>query len=48
MEDSKESDSFQHLLNSRTQEYVEEILAPHFGGMMAFVKECEVSRLLFV
>nr|CAB3267647.1 vacuolar protein sorting-associated protein 52 homolog [Phallusia mammillata] len=40
-EESKESDSFQQLLNSRTQEYVEEILAPHFGGMMAFVKECE-------
>nr|XP_002124423.1 vacuolar protein sorting-associated protein 52 homolog [Ciona intestinalis] len=41
-EDSKESESFQQLLNSRTQEYVEEILAPHFGGMMAFVKDCEV------
>uniref|UniRef100_H2Z2W4 Vacuolar protein sorting-associated protein 52 homolog n=1 Tax=Ciona savignyi TaxID=51511 RepID=H2Z2W4_CIOSA len=41
-EESKESDSFQQLLGSRTQEYVEEILAPHFGGMMAFVKDCEV------
>ncbi|XP_076824718.1 vacuolar protein sorting-associated protein 52 homolog isoform X1 [Clavelina lepadiformis] len=41
VDDSKESESFQQLLNSRTQEYVEEILAPHFGGMMAFVKECE-------
>ena len=45
MDDSKESESFQQLLNSRTQEYVEEILAPHFGGMMAFVKECEVLNV---
>ncbi|XP_075909311.1 vacuolar protein sorting-associated protein 52 homolog [Petromyzon marinus] len=40
-EDSKEVESFQQLLNARTQEFVEEILAPPFGGMIAFVKEAE-------
>ncbi|XP_013412635.1 vacuolar protein sorting-associated protein 52 homolog isoform X2 [Lingula anatina] len=42
-EDSKESESFKELLAARTQEFVEEILAPHFGGLMSFVKECEVQ-----
>ena len=27
-------------------EYVEEILSPHFGGMMTFVRDCEVSTTL--
>lgn len=40
-EDSRESESFKDLLNARIQEYVEEILAPHFGGMITFGKECE-------
>ncbi|XP_067131774.1 vacuolar protein sorting-associated protein 52 homolog [Centruroides vittatus] len=40
-DDSKESESFKELLNARTQEYVEEVLSPHFGGMISFVKECE-------
>eukprot|EP00058_Branchiostoma_floridae_P023157 XP_002608647.1 hypothetical protein BRAFLDRAFT_97676 [Branchiostoma floridae] len=40
-EESKETESFQQLLQARTQEFVEEILAPHFGGMIAFVKETE-------
>ncbi|XP_040180900.1 vacuolar protein sorting-associated protein 52 homolog [Rana temporaria] len=39
--DSKEVESFQQLLNARTQEFIEEILAPSFGGMTAFVKESE-------
>ncbi|KAG0431948.1 hypothetical protein HPB47_021262 [Ixodes persulcatus] len=43
-EDSKETESFKELLNARTQEYVEEILAPHFGGMISFVKECELLQ----
>ncbi|XP_064650085.1 vacuolar protein sorting-associated protein 52 homolog isoform X2 [Lineus longissimus] len=42
-DDSKESESFKELLAARTQEFVEEILAPHFGGMIAFVKDCEVQ-----
>ncbi|XP_036362819.1 vacuolar protein sorting-associated protein 52 homolog [Octopus sinensis] len=41
-EDSKECESFQELLSARTQEFIEEVLAPHFGGMVSFVKECEV------
>lgn len=40
-EDSRESESFKDLLNARILEYVEEVLSPHFGGMMAFVKDCE-------
>jgi len=40
-EDCRESESFKDLLNARILEYVEEVLSPHFGGMMAFVKDCE-------
>ncbi|XP_057289466.1 vacuolar protein sorting-associated protein 52 homolog [Hydractinia symbiolongicarpus] len=40
-DDSKESDSFQQTKNTKTQEYVEEVLTPYFGGMMSFVKETE-------
>jgi len=40
-ENSSESESFQQLLNKRTMEYVEEILSPHFGGLIAFVRDCE-------
>ena len=42
-DDSKEAESFKELLSARTQEFIEEILSPHFGGMMAFVKECETA-----
>ncbi|XP_046675531.1 vacuolar protein sorting-associated protein 52 homolog [Homalodisca vitripennis] len=38
---SKEMDSFREQLNSRSTEYVEEILSPYFGGVMQFVKEGE-------
>ncbi|KAK7792075.1 hypothetical protein R5R35_003549 [Gryllus longicercus] len=38
---SKEADSFRDQLNSCSNEYVEEILSPHFGGIMQFVKEGE-------
>ncbi|XP_068071369.1 vacuolar protein sorting-associated protein 52 homolog isoform X2 [Danio rerio] len=40
-DDSKEVESFQQLLLARTQEFIEEILSPPFGGMIAFVKESE-------
>ncbi|XP_070403735.1 vacuolar protein sorting-associated protein 52 homolog [Nothobranchius furzeri] len=40
-DDSKEVESFQQLLLARTQEFIEEILSPPFGGMIAFVKEAE-------
>eukprot|EP01136_Pigoraptor_vietnamica_P026922 Opistho-1_new@82540 len=39
--DAKETEMFQAVLNARTQEYVEEELAPYFGGMIGFVKEWE-------
>lgn len=41
-DDSKESESFKELLSARTHEYIEEILSPHIGGMISFVKECEI------
>ncbi|XP_016389122.1 vacuolar protein sorting-associated protein 52 homolog isoform X2 [Sinocyclocheilus rhinocerous] len=40
-DDSKEVEGFQQLLLARTQEFIEEILTPPFGGMIAFVKESE-------
>ena len=40
-DDSKESESLKQLLTARMQEFIEEMLIPHFGGMMAFVKDCE-------
>ncbi|CAB3981273.1 Hypothetical predicted protein [Paramuricea clavata] len=40
-EDSQETESFQQLLSARIQEFVEEILSPGFGGMIAFVKDVE-------
>lgn len=43
-DDSKESESFKELLAARTQEFIEEILTPHFGGMMTFVKEAELLQ----
>ncbi|XP_017880298.1 vacuolar protein sorting-associated protein 52 homolog [Ceratina calcarata] len=41
-DNSKEAESFRDQLNARSSEYVEEILSPHFGGMIQFVKESEV------
>ncbi|XP_063234732.1 vacuolar protein sorting-associated protein 52 homolog isoform X2 [Bacillus rossius redtenbacheri] len=38
---SKEVENFRERLNTRSAEYVEEILSPHFGGIIQFVKECE-------
>lgn len=40
-DNSKEAESFREQLNTRSAEYVEEILSPHFGGIMQFVKEGE-------
>nr|XP_061808485.1 vacuolar protein sorting-associated protein 52 homolog isoform X2 [Nerophis lumbriciformis] len=40
-DDSKEVEGFQQLLLARTQEFIEELLASPFGGMIAFVKEAE-------
>ncbi|XP_012256870.2 vacuolar protein sorting-associated protein 52 homolog [Athalia rosae] len=40
-DNSKEADSFREQLNARSSEYVEEILSPHFGGIIQLVKETE-------
>lgn len=40
-DNSKEAEAFREQLTNRSSEYVEEILAPHFGGMIQFIKECE-------
>jgi len=42
-DDSKESECLKELLSARTQEYIEEVLQPHFGGLITFVKDCEVA-----
>ncbi len=39
---SKEVDTFRSLLDARSVEYVEEILSPHFGGIIQYVKEGEL------
>lgn len=38
---SKEAESFKEQLTNRSNEYVEEILSPHFGGVIQFVREGE-------
>ncbi|XP_032530010.1 vacuolar protein sorting-associated protein 52 homolog [Danaus plexippus] len=40
-DNTKEAESFKEQLQARSSEYVEEILSPHFGGLMQFVKEGE-------
>ncbi|KAG7273066.1 hypothetical protein CRUP_010038, partial [Coryphaenoides rupestris] len=40
-DDSKEVEGFQQLLLARTQEFIEELLASPFGGLISFVKEAE-------
>ncbi|XP_065203374.1 vacuolar protein sorting-associated protein 52 homolog [Planococcus citri] len=38
---SKEVDTFRSLVDARSIEYVEEILSPHFGGIIQYVREGE-------
>lgn len=38
----KEVDTFRTLLDAKSVEYVEEILSPHFGGIIQYVKEGEL------
>jgi hypothetical protein len=40
-EESKESESIKLQLSKRVHDFVEELLYPHFGPMIAFVKDCE-------
>ncbi|KAI8427965.1 hypothetical protein MSG28_002279 [Choristoneura fumiferana] len=41
-DNTKEAENFRDQLQARSAEYVEEILSPHFGGMIQFVKEGEL------
>ena len=38
-DNSKEAETFREQLSARSSEYVEEILQPHFGGIVHFVKK---------
>lgn len=40
-DNSKEAEAFREQLSNRSGEYVEEILAPHFGGIINFIRDCE-------
>lgn len=40
-DNSKEAESFREYLEAHSSEYVEEILSPHFGGIIQLVKESE-------
>lgn len=40
-DNSKEAESFREQLNARSSEFVEEVLSPHFGGIIQLVKEWE-------
>ncbi|XP_011252571.1 vacuolar protein sorting-associated protein 52 homolog [Camponotus floridanus] len=40
-DNSKEAESFREQLNARSSEFVEEVLSPHFGGIIQLVKESE-------
>lgn len=41
-EDSKDAEEIKLQLEKRIQQIVEELLYPHFGNMICFVKDCEV------
>lgn len=41
-EESKDTEEIKLQLNKRIQEIVEELLYPHFGSLICFVKDCEV------
>ena len=40
-EDCKESECIKGHLSKRVHDFVDELLYPHFGAMIAFVKDCE-------
>ncbi|MCL4130164.1 UNVERIFIED_CONTAM: hypothetical protein GTU68_007377 [Idotea baltica] len=40
-EDSRECERLKELLSHRTSEYIEEVLAPYFGGVLTLVREVE-------
>src|SRR5699024_861297 len=40
-EDSSEAELMRDQLNKKIVDFVEEMLYPHFGAMISFVKECD-------
>lgn len=40
--DSKEADSFKDLMQTRTVEYVDLVLFPHFGSLIKFIQRAEL------
>lgn len=46
-DNTKEAEAFREQLSARSNEYVEEILSPHIGGIIQFVKECENQSVSF-
>lgn len=42
-DNSREAEAFRDQLSSRSAEYVEEILAPHFGGIIQYIRDAEAS-----
>lgn len=46
-DNTKEAEAFREQLSARSNEYVEEILSPHIGGIIQFVKECENQSVRF-
>lgn len=40
-DNSREAEAFRDQLSSRSAEYVEEILAPHFGGIIQYIRDAE-------
>ncbi|CAG0919805.1 unnamed protein product [Notodromas monacha] len=40
-EDSKDCEVFKQQLNSMIAEYIEQVLSPHFGGLIQFIKDGE-------
>lgn len=42
-DNSREAEAFRTMLTGRSAEYVEEILSPHFGGIVQFVRDAEAA-----
>lgn len=40
-DDCREAERMKKLLNDNSNEFAEEVLYPHFGGIIQFVKDCE-------
>lgn len=47
-DNTKEAESFREQLSARSNEYVDEILGPHIGGIIHFVKDCEKDSVSWI